>query len=144
MKKRIVKLITVSMLILALTAINFISVGTELISYAVDGGIQISQTNHKNISFGAYLLNDKGEKVTEQNIDINNQEIKLGLKVEVNKEGYFNGQVTIKNANFEFVSSQSEYVKIKLKEILKLQELVELKLTMLAQLLYQTKQKVLQ
>ena len=110
MEKRIVKILVASMLILTLTIVNFIAVGTEIISYAADGGIQMSQTNHKNVSFGAYLLNDQGEKLSEQDIDINNQEIKLGLKVEVNKEGYFNGQVVTKNANFEFVSSQSEFV----------------------------------
>ncbi len=109
MKKKILKVSIVCLLLVTLTAINFISVGANLVSYALDGTIE-AKTNHNNVGFSAYLKNEQGEKLTNANVDINSKEMKLYLKVEVRREGYFNGEIKLTNANFEFVSSESEFV----------------------------------
>ena len=81
MKGKIFKILTVLMLIAVLTMINFIYVGTGFISLAAES----SSTNHKNIEFTAELK--------DENI--------LTLAVTVKNEGYFNGEITLENSNFE-------------------------------------------
>ena len=84
MKRKILKITIACMLLITLTAINFISVGMGLVSYAVDN--IATKTNHENITFSAYFKNEAGTKVPNAKVDINSQEIKLYLNVEVAKE----------------------------------------------------------
>lgn len=90
MKGKILKTLTVLMLITVLTIINFIYVGTGFISLAAES----SSTNHKNIEFTAELK--------DENI--------LTLGVTVKNEGYFNGEITLENSNFKLKNTESEYV----------------------------------
>ena len=90
MKGKILKTLTVLMLIAVLTLINFIYVGTGFISLAAES----SSTNHKNIEFTAELK--------DENI--------LTLAVTVKNEGYFNGEITLENSNFKLKNTESEYV----------------------------------
>ena len=110
MKRKILKVSIACMLLITLTAVNFIAVGADLVSYALESSASITKTNHDNVGFAAYIKDSEGNKLTSSNIDINSPEMKLYLDVEVSREGYFNGEVKIKNSNFEFVSSQSENV----------------------------------
>ncbi len=110
MRKKILKVCIVCMLLITLTAINFIAVGADLVSYALENSVEIAKTNQKNVGFSAYLKNAEGEKVPNADLDINLQEMKLYLNVEVSREGYFNGAIKLNNSNFEFVTSQSESV----------------------------------
>lgn len=110
MRGKILKVTIASMLLITLTAINFVSVGTGLISYALDGTVTTAKTNNENVKFSAYLKDQAGTKTASQKVDINSQEMKMYLTVEVAKEGYFNGEIKLENSNFEFVSSQSENV----------------------------------
>ena len=80
MKGKIIKLITVMLLLVTLTTINFIYVGASFISLAAE---EIS-TNHKNIEFTSTL---KSENL-------------LTLTVVVKNEGYFNGAIEILDSNF--------------------------------------------
>lgn len=106
MKNKILKISVVILLIMTLTMTNFIFLGSNLISYAVDA----ISTNHKNIEFEAYFKNSNGQKTTtlERMADI--QEVSLYLAVNVNTEGFFVGQVELQNSNFNIVSSESEIV----------------------------------
>lgn len=92
MKNKIFKMSIILVMILTMTMTNFIFVGASLISYATD---DIS-TNHKNVEFEAYFK--EGEK------DV------LYLRVNVNKEGYFNGNIQLVDSNFKLKESNSEYV----------------------------------
>ena len=51
MKNKILKIVTVILLLATLTVTNFIYVGTGLISYAIDS----ITTNHENVEFEAQL-----------------------------------------------------------------------------------------
>ena len=106
MKNKILKISVVIALIVTLTMTNFIFLGSSLYSYAVD---DIS-TNHKNIEFDAYFKDSNGQKITTLERTADMQDISLYLAVNVNTEGFFVGQVALQNANFDIVSSESEFV----------------------------------
>ena len=82
MRKKLLKIVIVVLLLALLTMPNFVYVGMGLASYAVSS----TTTNHPNIEFGAELK--------ERNI--------LSIAINVKKEGYFNGEITIENSNFTF------------------------------------------
>ncbi len=86
MKRKILKIVTVILLLALLTMPNFIYVGTGLVSYAVDS----IATNHQNVEFDA--------KLKEGNI--------LSVFLNVKKEGYFNGEINLENSNFTFKLNQ--------------------------------------
>ncbi len=123
MERKILKTTIAIMLIITLSAINFISVGAGIVSYAVDNIVAMEKTNHDNVGFSAYLKNDKGEKLANSSLDINSESIKLYLNVEVRKEGYFNGKIKLKDANFEFISSENEYVNKVTKDTINLNQI---------------------
>ena len=106
MKNKILKISVVILLIMTLTMTNFIFLGSSLISYAADA----ISTNHKNIEFDAYFKNSNGQKTTTLERTADMQEVSLYLAINVNTEGFFVGQVTLENANFNIVSSESEFV----------------------------------
>ena len=92
MKNKIFKISIVLVMILSMTMTNFIFVGANLISYAAD---EIS-TNHKNVEFETYFKEGEEEA--------------LYLRVNVKKEGYFNGEITLGDSNFTLKEAQSAYV----------------------------------
>ena len=106
MKNKILKISVVIALIVTLTMTNFIFLGSSLYSYAVDN----ISTNHKNIEFDAYFKDSNGQKITTLERTADMQDISLYLAVNVNTEGFFVGQVALQNANFDIVSSESEFV----------------------------------
>ena len=90
MKSKILKTITIIMLLTTLTMSNFCYVGASIISYAAED----TATNHKNIEFGVNL---KDEKTLE-------------IQVNVEEEGYFNGKIALGNSNFKFKNASGSYV----------------------------------
>ena len=74
MSRKILKVLTVLLLLALLTMPNFIYVGVGLASYAESS----TATSHQNIEFDAELKEG----------DI------LSLSVNVKREGYFNGEIT--------------------------------------------------
>ena len=90
MKGKIMKIVTVMLLLITLTMVNFIYVGAGFVSLAAED----VSTNHKNVEFTARL----------------NSENSLTLGVTVKNEGYFNGEITLENSNFNLKNSDSEYV----------------------------------
>lgn len=81
MKNKIFKTTVIILLLLTLTATNFIFLGSSVVSYAMDN----VKTNHQNIEFSAYLKDSRTLK-----IDVN-----------VKREGYFNGQIELNSENFK-------------------------------------------
>ena len=90
MKGKILKLVTVMLLLITLTMINFIYVGVGFVSLSAEN----ISTNHRNIEYTAEL---KSENL-------------LTLTVTVKNEGYFNGEIALENSNFKFKNSTNEYV----------------------------------
>ena len=90
MKGKIIKIVTAMLLLITLTMVNFIYVGAGFVSLAAEN----VSTNHKNVEFTAAL---KSENL-------------LTLSVTIKNEGYFNGEITLENSNFNLKNSSSEYV----------------------------------
>lgn len=100
MKQRLLQILTSIALIITLTITNFLFLCVNFISYAIeDANIQKS-TNHKNIEFMAYFKDEKQNKVIKKDAAINDNDLKLYFQIAVKQEGYFNGKITLKNANF--------------------------------------------
>ncbi len=106
MKNKIFKTSVILLMILSMTMTNFIFVGSSLISYAADN----STTNHKNVEFKAYFKNEEGNEVTTLEQLTSQEETFLYLQIGVKKEGYFNGEISLKNTNFQGKESDSSYV----------------------------------
>ena len=106
MKSKILKFSVIIGLIITLTMTNFIFLGSSIISYAADS----ISTNHKNVEFDAYFKDSNGQNTTTLGRTSDAQDISLYLYVNINTEGFFNGEVTLSNANFSIVGSESEYV----------------------------------
>ena len=87
MSRKILKVLTVVLLLALLTMPNFIYVGAGLVSYAESA----TATSHQNVEFDA--------KLKEGDI--------LSLSVNVKREGYFNGEITLENSNFTFDTTQT-------------------------------------
>ena len=106
MKSKIFKISVIIALVITLTMTNFIFLGSSIISYAADN----ISTNHKNVEFDAYFKDSNGQKTTILERTADMQDISLYLYVNINTEGFFNGKITLSNANFTIVNSESGYV----------------------------------
>lgn len=112
MKCRVLQVLLTISLILTLVITDFLILGYN-ISIAVSdiGELRESATNVKNVEFDAYFEDSNGNKDTNFNKFIDEKETFLHLKIEVKKEGYFNGTISVKNNNFILKESNSKYVK---------------------------------
>ena len=106
MNRKVFKISVILVMILTMTMTNFIFVGSNLISYAAD---EVT-TNHQNVEFKAYFKNKEGKEVTTLEKVIKEEETFLYLRVNVKKEGYFNGEISLENSNFTLKESDSNYV----------------------------------
>ena len=105
MKQKILQVITAMLLIVTLTMANFVLLCVNAVSYAQDAISIESSTNHKNVEFMAYFKDQKGNKTTSLDAKSNSEDLKLYVQVSVKKEGYFNGNIILKNANFKLKSN---------------------------------------
>lgn len=103
MKQRFLQIITSILLIVTLTMANFLLLCVDVVSYAADAINGNSSTNHKNIEFRAYLKNDEGDKVSNLDITANKENVKLYLQIALKNQGYFNGSITLDEANFKLI-----------------------------------------
>ncbi len=106
MKRKIFKISVILVMILTMTMTNFIFVGKNLISYAVDN----VGTNHKNVEFKAYFKDGEGKEAITLEKEAYTEETFLYLRVDVKKEGYFNGEIVLEDSNFTLKESDSAYV----------------------------------
>jgi len=102
MNQKILKIITVLMLVITLTMANFVLLCADVVTYAADAINADKSTNNKNVEFTTYLKNDKGEKVSSLDAKINAEDLKLYFQITVKQEGMFNGDIVLNDANFKF------------------------------------------
>lgn len=84
MNKKVLKIVTVVIILTALMATNLAPIGISLVSYAQSS----ISTNHENVEFEAQIKDNNT----------------LSLKVRVLKDGYFNGEITLEDTNFNISS----------------------------------------
>lgn len=107
MKGKILQKFLAIVNIITLTMVNFVFLGTSVVSYAADAITAQTSTNHKNVDFEVYFKNDKGEKVYTSKEEISKEDVKLYASIEVKQEGYFNGKIILGNTNFNINSDSS-------------------------------------
>lgn len=100
MKQKTLQVITALLLIVTLTMANFLLLCVDVVSYAAEQVSLDKKTNHKNIEFMAYFKDENGGRTDKLDATTTDNNLKLFLNVAVNQEGYFNGKVELKNANF--------------------------------------------
>lgn len=107
MNQKILKIMTILMIIATLTMSNFILLCANVVSYAADISNIEKNTNNKNVEFVAYFKNEKGEKINNLNAKTNAEDLKIYFQVSVKQEGYFNGNILLRDANFKFKNGDS-------------------------------------
>ena len=101
MKAKFLKIFLAMLLIITLTSANFILIGFNSISYAVEKLSEDKNTSHKNIEFMAYFKDDSQNETMESSTTTEKTDLKLYFNVNVKQEGYFNGKITLNNSNFK-------------------------------------------
>ena len=124
MRTKILKLILVFNLIVTLSMTDLLVLGFN-ISVALSESFENRQvtTDEGNIDFDAYFEDENGNKSINFDKEINKESLFLHLKINVKKQGYFNGQINIKNANFSVGKCESNYVKSIQNEIIYLNQI---------------------
>ena len=124
MKQKIMKIITVIMLIITLTMVNVIMLCANAVTYAIETVNAEKSTSHKNVEFMAYFKDANGNKITEEEAEMNREDLKMYFQIAVKQEGYYNGSIEIKDANFKFKKEKTNEIikeieenKISLKQI---------------------------
>ena len=102
MKERTFRAFTALILIITLTMANFILIGYNTVTYAVDMIDSDKKTNCKNVEFMAYFKDENGKNITKAEAIANRQDLTVYFNISVKKEGYFNGYITLSNSNFKF------------------------------------------
>ena len=110
MKSKILRVGIVTILIIAMTMVNFIFVGESLISYAVDNASVETSTNNNNVKFAAYFKDASGNVLETLEKGVSAKDTKMYLEVDVQNEGYFNGTISLENSNFNITNCNNEYV----------------------------------
>ena len=104
MKQKFLQVITAMLLIVTLTMANFVLLCVDVVSYAAEIINMESSTNHRNVEYMAYFKDAAGNKIDSLDAKTNSEDLKLYFQVSVKKEGYFNGNITLNNANFKLKS----------------------------------------
>lgn len=102
MKEKILKITTAIALIITLTMANVLVLCDSIVSYAENAISETKSTSHKNVEFMAYFKDSDGNKVSSLDEKTNSEDMKMYLQVSVKQNGYFNGQISLKNSNFKF------------------------------------------
>ena len=112
MRGKMLQKIIALFLVMILTMTNFIMLGSNIaiaVSETVQG--QTFETNNKNVEFGAYFKNEKGEQVSSLDIKSSELETNLYLYLNVKNEGYIrDAQIKLENANFEIKEAENSYI----------------------------------
>lgn len=107
MKEKVFKLIIAWLLIFMMVMSNSIAVFANLITYAADEINGDISTNHKNVEFSVYFKGADGKKYKSIDEQISNDNIKMGIEIEVKQEGYFNGEIILDSSNFTLKSEKT-------------------------------------
>ena len=109
MKNKVLKTILTVVMIIALTIADFVLLGTNLLTYALE----------INVAFDSYFKTEQGAEVNKIDYPIDSSEMKLYMKVTVKNDGYFDGVITLDDSNFRFkqeILSESEGIVNKIEE----------------------------
>ena len=87
-------------LIMVLTLADFIAIGMDFASFAID----MVATNSNNVEFQAYFKNEDGEKVNIEEANLNVEKFNMYVDISVLREGYFNGSVSLENSNMSIIN----------------------------------------
>lgn len=99
MKNKVLKAVIAGMLIIVITLADFILLGVNLVTYALEN--VDNSTSNENVKFAAYFKTEGENEVSQTEYQIDNNNMKLYLKVSVKNEGYFDGVITLKDSNFK-------------------------------------------
>ncbi len=99
--KKILNKVIAMIIILAMTMSDFLLIGSNLVSYAVD----TAKTSDSNVEFYAYFTKENGDKVSKIEQDTTTNNLKMYVEVSVKNEGYFDGQISLDDANFKIKNS---------------------------------------
>lgn len=123
MKKKLEKVILIILIIQTMILGNFIFIGKNIVEAISEETVSSTTTNCKNVELSAYFKTEE-EKYTIQKDLYLGQTEKLYIKVEVKKEGYFEGSLSLENSNVDLkntiLSDKVEKIegnKIKLQQI---------------------------
>ena len=94
MKKKLEKVILIILIIQTMILGNFIFIGKNIVEAISEETVSSTTTNCKNVELSAYFKTEE-EKYTIQKDLYLGQTEKLYIKVEVKKEGYFEGSLSI-------------------------------------------------
>lgn len=127
-QEKILEPIVAITLIITLTLVEFLVVGMQIVSYAIEN---IETTNMENVLFSAIFVDKNGNETNFLETDMNDENSKLKIAIKVEKEGYFNGEIHIDNSNFklktdtknDYINDISEY-SVKLNQIIAGSEVV--------------------
>ena len=101
MKNKVLKTAIVIVLIIALTIADFVLVGTNLATYALEN--INNSTDNENIKFSVYFKTEEGEEKSQINYEMTNAEMKLYLDIAVEDGVSFDGVITLgEDSNFKF------------------------------------------
>ena len=106
MKSRILKIFIATILILTMTMANFVFVGAGLVTYAAED----VSTNNKNVEFEIGFEDENGNKSDNLEREFSNVDTYLYMKINVKKEGYFNGNISLENNNFILKDYESDFI----------------------------------
>lgn len=104
MKETVLKRILKVLIVVCILLVYLSLMMSDIVTYAS------SDTGEENVIFEAYFENENGERVNQIEKSINSEDIRLHIKVEVKNEGYLNGQLELRNANFKFKQEEIEGV----------------------------------
>lgn len=123
MKRKLEKVILIILIIQTIILGNFIFIGKNIVEAISEETVKATTTNCKNVELSAYFKEEEGKYSTQKDLYLGQIE-KLYIKVEVKKEGYFEGFISLENSNVDLkntiLSDKVEKIegnKIKLKPI---------------------------
>lgn len=104
MRKKILKIAIIALLIVTIMMTNFLVLATNLVSYA------FSEANQQNVEFNSYFELEDGNRTNEIEKAIFSNDINLCMEIEVKQEGYLNGKIELRNANFKLKVQENENI----------------------------------
>lgn len=123
MKSKLEKVIFIILIIQTIIFGDFIFIGKNIVEAISEEIIQSDTTNCRNVELSAYFKTEEGNYSVQKGLHLEQIE-KLYIKVEVKKEGYFEGFLSLENSNVDLkntiLSDKVEKIeenKIKLKQI---------------------------
>lgn len=102
MRRRFFEILTAIMLIITLTMVNFIFLCANVVTYAAEVINADKSTSHKNVEVMAYFKDAQGNKVNKIEEEMSKEDMKIYFQITVKQEGYYNGSIELKDANFKF------------------------------------------